>query len=74
MIEGVPGRQRITVAADKGYDTRVFVAGVCAMHVTPHLAQHTTGRWSAIDARTRRHAGHASVNTSGSSWSKASAG
>ena len=59
MIEGVPGRPRITVAADKGYDTRDFVAGLRAMQVTPHLAQHTTGRRSAIDARTTRHAGYA---------------
>jgi transposase len=59
MIEGIPGRQRVTVAADKGYDTRDFVAGLRAMQVTPHLAQHTTGRRSAIDARTTRHAGYA---------------
>ena len=59
MIEGVPGRRRITVAADKGYDTRDFVAGLRAMQVTPHVAQHTTGRRSAIDARTTRHAGYA---------------
>jgi transposase len=59
MIEGIPGRQRITVAADKGYDTRDFVTGLRAMQATPHLAQHTTGRRSAIDARTTRHAGYA---------------
>ena len=59
MVEAVPGRHRITVAADKGYDTRDFVAGLRAMHVTPHVAQHTTGRRSAIDARTTRHPGYA---------------
>jgi transposase len=59
MIEGVPGRQRITVAADKGYDTRDFVANLRAMDATPHVAQHTGGRRSAIDARTTRHAGYA---------------
>jgi transposase len=59
MIEGVPGRHRITVAADKGYDTRDFVAGLRAMTVTPHIAQHATGRRSAIDERTTRHAGYA---------------
>jgi transposase len=58
MVERVPGRHRITVAADKGYDTRDLVAGLRAMHVTPHVAQHTTGRRSAIDARTTRHAGY----------------
>jgi transposase len=59
MIERVPGRHRITVAADKGYDTRDLVAGLRAMRATPHLAQHTTKRRSAIDARTTRHAGYA---------------
>ena len=59
MVEDVPGRHRITVAADKGYDTRDLVAGLRTMHVTPHVAQHTTGRRSAIDARTTRHVGYA---------------
>lgn len=59
MIAGVPGRQRITVAGDKGYDTRDFVANLRAMDATPHVAQHTIGRRSAIDARTTRHAGYA---------------
>jgi transposase len=59
MVERVGGRRRITIAADKGYDTRDLVAGFRAMHATPHLAQHTTRRRSAIDARTTRHAGYA---------------
>jgi transposase len=58
MLEALPGRQRITVAADKAYDTRDFVAGLRAMAVTPHVAQHTTGRRSAIDGRTTRHPGY----------------
>jgi len=59
MLEGIPGQHRITVAADKGYDTRDFVNNVRAMQVTPHVAQHTTGRRSAIDGRTTRHPGYA---------------
>jgi len=58
MISDLRGRHRITVAGDKGYDTREFVATLRAMHVTPHLAQHTTGRRSAIDGRTTHHAGY----------------
>jgi len=58
MLEGVPGRHRITLSADKGYDTRAFVANLRAMAVTPHVAQHTVGRRSAIDARTTRHPGY----------------
>jgi transposase len=59
MLERMPARHRITVAADKGYDTRDFIAGLRGMGVTPHVAQHTTGRRSAIDARTTRHPGYA---------------
>jgi transposase len=59
MVQAMPGHQRITVAADKGYDTRDFVVELRALQATPHLAQHTTGRRSAIDGRTTRHAGYA---------------
>jgi transposase len=59
MVQDLPGRHRITVAGDKGYDTRDFVADLRTMHVTPHVAQHTTGRRSAVDARTTRHPGYA---------------
>lgn len=59
MVEQLPGRHRVTVAADKAYDTRDLVAGLRAMGATPHIAQHTTKRRSAIDARTTRHPGYA---------------
>lgn len=59
MVEQVPGTHRITVAADKAYDTRDLVDGLRAMQATPHVAQHTTKRRSAIDARTTRHPGYA---------------
>ena len=61
MLEQRPGRHRITVAADKAYDTRDFVANLRAMHVTPHVAQYTVSahRGSAIDGRTTCHAGYA---------------
>lgn len=48
-----------SVAADKAYDTREFVAGCRALGVTPHVAQnlaHPGG--SAIDGRTTRHRGY----------------
>lgn len=61
MIEALPGRHRVTVAADKGYDTRDFVANLRRMAVTPHVAQYssTVHRRSAIDGRTTRHPGYA---------------
>jgi transposase/sulfur relay (sulfurtransferase) complex TusBCD TusD component (DsrE family) len=48
-----------TVGADKGYDTRDCVAAMRARGVTPHVAQNTSGRSSAIDGRTTRHPGYA---------------
>lgn len=51
-------KRRRTVGADKGYDTRGFVDDVRALGFTPHVAQNTTNRRSAIDARTTRHRGH----------------
>ena len=50
--------RRRTVAGDKGYDTAGFVAAVRGLGITPHVAQHTNQRRSAIDGRTTRHAGH----------------
>jgi transposase len=49
---------RITVGADKGYDTRDFVEALRLLQVTPHVAQNTSQRASAIDGRTTRHAGY----------------
>ena len=49
--------RRLTVGADKGYDSADFVAGLRAMEVTPHVAQKAKG--SALDARTTRHEGYA---------------
>jgi len=52
-------RGRATLGADRAYDTRDFVAGCRQRRVTPHVAQYTRGRRSAIDGRTTRHAGYA---------------
>lgn len=49
----------ITLGADKGFDARDFVAELREINVTPHSAQNTSGRRSAIDGRTTRHAGYA---------------
>ena len=51
--------RRRTVAGDKGYDTKGFVADVRELGFTPHVAQNTSRQRSAIDGRTTRHAGHA---------------
>ena len=59
MIEQIADGQPVTVGADKAYDTRDFVRDLRGLHVTPHVAQNTTQRCSAIDGRTTRHAGYA---------------
>jgi transposase len=59
MVTEVPGRHRITVGADKGYDTRAFVSALRELKATPHVAQNDTGRKSAIDGRTTWHPGYA---------------
>ena len=59
MAEAIPGQQRATLGADKNYDTRDLVRELRELRVTPHVAQHITGRSSAIDGRTTRHPGYA---------------
>ena len=58
MIEDVAGKGRITLGADKGFDTEDFVAACRQRDVTPHLAQNPTNRASRIDNRTVRHEGY----------------
>ena len=60
MIEPRADRPNaITLGADKAYDAEDFVNELRAMNATPHVAQNTSGRRSAIDGRTTRHAGYA---------------
>jgi transposase len=49
---------RITLGADKLYDTADFVHKMRELDVTPHVAQNNTNRSSAIDERTTRHDGY----------------
>jgi hypothetical protein len=59
MIADVPGRHRITLCADKHFDMQGFVAGLRELNATPHVAQNTSARRSAIDRRTTPHPGYA---------------
>jgi transposase len=60
LLDQISGQQRVTVGADKGYDTKEFVTGCRERHVTPHVAQNTKRPGgSAVDGRTTRHAGYA---------------
>jgi hypothetical protein len=59
MAERIDGDQRVTIGADKGYDTRGFVGEMRDRNVTPHVSQNTNrAGGSAIDGRTTRHAGY----------------
>jgi transposase len=58
MLAEQPGSARKTVGADKAYDQAPFVEGCREINVTPHVAQNTTYRRSAIDGRTTRHPGY----------------
>ena len=59
MLDRQERPPRVTLGADKGYDTADFIAGCRERGVTPHVAQHTTNRRSRIDGRVTRHAGYA---------------
>jgi transposase len=66
LIDGHrPGKRRITVGGDKGFDVESFVEALRERNVTPHVAidGHLTKtgkrRKTAIDQRTLRHPGYA---------------
>jgi transposase len=58
MVKEISDGHRITLGADKAYDTADFVATMRHQGVTPHVTQNTKRRRSAIDGRTTRHAGY----------------
>jgi IS5 family transposase len=58
MAEALPPGKRVTMARDKAYDTQEFVRELRGMNITPHVAQNTSNRRSAVDERTTRHAGY----------------
>jgi transposase len=60
LLEQIAGVHRVTLGADKGYDTKDFVAECRHLKVTPHVAQNVNRNGgSAVDGRTTRHDGYA---------------
>jgi hypothetical protein len=51
--------RRITVGADKAYDSRDFVRTARELNVTAHVTKNEKGRRSNLDRRTTRHSGYA---------------
>ena len=63
LVDALGGNQRITLGADKNYDTRGFVEDMREMMVTPHVARNDTNCASAIDGRTTRYPGYETSQT-----------
>lgn len=59
LVDAQGPTRRLTLGGDRNYDTAAFVDALREHQVTPHVAQHTTRRPSAIDGRTTRHPGYA---------------
>jgi hypothetical protein len=59
MAEAIAGPHRITLGGDRNYDTHEFLRELRALRMTPHVAQHRTGRSSAFNGPTTRHPGYA---------------
>lgn len=59
LLDRNRSRKHRTLAGDKAYDSKQFIADCRDRNVTPHVAMNKSGtRSSAIDARTSRHAGY----------------
>jgi transposase len=52
-------KRRLTLGADKAYDTKDFVAAARTLNVTVHVTKNDKNRRSTLDRRTTRHAGYA---------------
>jgi transposase len=60
LAEKQQGRaRRITVGADKAYDSEDFVRTVRELNVTPHITRNDKNRSSNLDRRTTRQPGYA---------------
>jgi transposase len=55
MLGKMAGKRRITVAADKSYDSHDFVTSCRQMSITPHVAFR---QQTVLDRRTMRHPGY----------------
>jgi transposase len=59
LVAARAGPGLITVGADRAYDAADFVMELRELGATPHVAQNTAGRRSALARRTTRHPGYA---------------
>lgn len=57
MAGSLPGNRRVTLGADKAYDTREMVRCLRDMNISTHIAGKKAS-YSSIDGRTTRHPGY----------------
>jgi hypothetical protein len=57
LVDAQAPTRRITLGGEKNDDTAAFVGALRERQVTPHVAQPTARRTSAMDGRTTRHPG-----------------
>ena len=58
-VQAAPEDAQVTLGADKGYDAAEFIEALQEMKVVPHVAQHTSGRRSAVPDEVAQSAGYA---------------
>lgn len=58
VVAAIPGQHRLTLGAEKNYDTRDFARELRELRATSHVAQHMTGRSSAIGGRMTHPSGY----------------
>ena len=63
MFMQIPGSRRLSVGADRGYDSRGFVTERWELNVTPHVARRK--RLSAIDGRITCHEAYGASQKAG---------
>ena len=74
MVEDLPGRHRITVGADKAYDTREFIQSLRALKAVPHVAQNLRDAPRPSTAAPPAIRATLPVNACANGWRKSSAG
>jgi transposase len=58
LLDAARVKRGSTLGADKGYDTKDFVAALEQRGIVPHVARHTNGRDSAVDRAIARTKGY----------------
>jgi hypothetical protein len=74
MLAQRPQKKQVTLAGDKGYDTKDFVADLRACQVTPHVAQNNKDDEVRSTCGPRAILVMKLVSESANEWKKSSVG